>query len=69
MLAWTKQRDSSLKGSEGPFVAHVVPKADGRWDWKIFVDDTPNPTATGVRASLGAAKTACEEFVKRSGRV
>lgn len=69
MLAWTKKPDNSLKGSAGPFVAHVVPKADGRWDWKIFVDETTNPAAVGVRASLGAAKTACEEFVKRSGRV
>lgn len=69
MLAWTKEPANAWKGVEGPFVAHVSPKGDGRWDWKVFADAGPNPTATGVRPSLGAAKTACENFVQRSGRV
>jgi len=69
MLVWKKQADNSLKATEGPFVAHAMPKPDGRWDWKIFVDAGTNPTATGIRSSAGDAKTACENFVQRSGRV
>ncbi len=69
MLVWKKQADNSLKATAGPFVAHVIPKPDGRWDWNIHVDAGTNPTATGVRSSAGAAKTACENFVQRSGRV
>jgi len=68
MVTWKKQGDA-WRGTEGPFVADVSSKPDGRWDWKVFADAAPNPTAVGVRASLGAAKTACEQFVKRSGRV
>jgi hypothetical protein len=68
MLAWVKEADR-WRGSEGPFVVHVAPKGDGRWSWAVHADATPNPTATGTAASLGAAKTACEQFVRRSGRV
>lgn len=68
MLAWKKD-GPGWKGNEGPFVAQAAPKGDGRWNWSVFADAAPNPTATGVASSAGAAKTACENFVKRSGRV
>jgi hypothetical protein len=68
MLAWTKQANG-WTGTEGPFVVNVAPKGDGRWNWEVFADGSPNPTASGIGSSLGAAKTAGEQFVKRSGRV
>jgi hypothetical protein len=68
MLRWTKQ-GTGWNALEGPFAVKVTPKADGRWDWAVFADGAVNPTATGVAASAGAAKTAGEQFVKRSGRV
>jgi hypothetical protein len=68
MLAWTKLA-VGWSGVEGPFQVKVGAKGDGRWNWEIFADGGRNPVATGISASLGAAKTACEQFVKRSGRV
>jgi hypothetical protein len=68
MLAWKKQANG-WTAAEGPFVVKVVPKGDGRWNWEVFADGVENPTATGIGSSVGAAKTACEQFVKRSGRV
>lgn len=68
MMRWAKQ-GSGVKLVAGPFVANASPKGDGRWEWAVFADGTANPTATGVASSAGAAKTACEQFVKRSGRV
>jgi hypothetical protein len=43
--------------------------ADGAEGAEQERGDKPNPEATGVRTSLGGAKTACELFVKRSGHV
>lgn len=68
MVAWTKQANG-WKGVAGPFAVKAIPKGDGRWNWEVVADGATNPTATGVASSLGAAKTACEQFVKRSGRV
>jgi hypothetical protein len=67
-MRWTKQ-GNGWNATEGPFAVKAAPKGDGRWDWAVFADGADNPTATGVAASAGAAKTACENFVKRSGRV
>ena len=53
----------------GPYLVTIEPKGDGRWNWTIVNGGKPNPEATGVRSSLGAAKTACEHYVKRSGHV
>jgi hypothetical protein len=69
MIVWTKQPGNALKGVRGPFVAHVTPKGDGRWNWQIFADDAQNPLAAGVSVSAGAAKTKCDQFIQRSGRV
>jgi hypothetical protein len=69
MLAWTKQPADAVRAAAGPFVANVSPKGDGRWNWAVYADGSANATATGIASSLGAAKTACEQFVKRSGRV
>jgi hypothetical protein len=68
MISWKRQA-TTWRGAEGPFVVNVSPKGDGRWNWEIFADEGPNPTATGIGNSLGAAKNATEQFVKRSGRV
>lgn len=68
MFGWTKSGDGSTV-VVGPFVANVMPKGDGRWNWEVFADDAVNPQATGIASSLGAAKTAAEQLVKRSGRV
>ena len=74
MLAWKKQPDVTLKtdvwlATLGPFAVKVAPKGDGRWNWEIIMDDARSPAATGIGNSLGAAKTACELYVGRSGRV
>ncbi|HVH44415.1 MAG TPA: hypothetical protein VM925_18810 [Labilithrix sp.] len=67
-MKWTKKGDA-FRASEGPFIANVAPKGDGRWNWEVFADAQDNPTATGVRSSLGGAKSAAELFIQRSGRV
>ena len=68
MLAWVKQANGfSSRG--GPFVVKIAPKGDGRWNWEVYADGTLNAMATGIASSLGAAKNACEQLVKRSGRV
>jgi hypothetical protein len=33
----------------------------------VLKDGTRNPVATGVASSAGAARTACEQFARRSG--
>ena len=68
-MTWTKEAKDHWSARVGPFLVKVAPKGDGRWAWQVFRDSAPNPTATGIRASLGAAKTATEQFVKRSGLV
>ncbi len=68
MVSWTQQGDA-WSGAEGPFIMKLGPKGDGRWNWEIFADGSENALARGVVNSLGAAKTACERFVARSGRV
>lgn len=68
MLRWTK-KDAGWIATLDPFVVSATPKGDGRWNWAVHADGSPNPQATGIGASAGAAKTACEQYVKRSGRV
>lgn len=63
-LTWSKAGDAWTCSVE-PFVAKVSPKGDGRFNWQVFKGGD-NPTASGVASSLGAAKTAAEQFVKRS---
>lgn len=69
-MKWRKTTGSDLwTAHAGPYVVKIEPKGDGRWSWTITSGDKPNPEATGIRPSLGAAKTACELFVNRSGHV
>ena len=68
MLKWTKKANG-WTATEGPFIADASPKGDGRWNWQVCTDGSPNPAATGIASSAGAAKTACDQYVKRSGRV
>jgi hypothetical protein len=65
-ILWVKA-DAGFSARIEPFVLKVDPKGDGRWNWQVLKNATRNPVATGVASSLGAAKTACEQFVKRSG--
>lgn len=67
-IVWSRAKDE-WTASQGPFVLRVAPKGDGRWTWRIVRDNRANPEATGVASSAGAAKTAAEQFVKRSGLV
>ena len=69
MLSWKKQKDGALLAAAGPFAIKTWPKGDGRWSWEIIVDNATNPAASGVAASVGAAKNVCENYVTRSGRV
>ena len=69
-MKWRKTTGSDVWTAQaGPYAIKVEPKGDGRWSWSIISGDKPNPEATGVRPSLGGAKTACEAFVNRSGHV
>lgn len=67
-IKWTKAGDVSA-ARVGPFSIKVQPKGDGRWMWTIWSGDTPNPAATGVASTFGAARAAAENFVNRSGHV
>ena len=68
-MKWRKNPMDVWTMSIGPYAITVEPKGDGRWTWTILNGGKPNPEATGVRPSLGGAKTAVEQFVARSGRV
>lgn len=65
-IRWTKAGDG-LTATAGPFVMKVEPKGDGRWNWTIFKGEAVGSTASGIASSAGAAKTAAENFVNRSG--
>jgi hypothetical protein len=67
MIPWKRSAGDVWSASLPPFALKIQPKGDGRWTWEIYSGETPNPTASGVRSSLGAAKTTVEQFVKRSG--
>ena len=69
MVRWSKGTAEKVTGAAGPFTVEVTRKGDGRWDWKIFADGAVSPLATGISATIGAAKTKCDQFVARSGRV
>jgi hypothetical protein len=69
VVSWSKITAERVRGSAGPFAVEVTRKGDGRWDWKIFADGAESPLAAGVSPTVGAAKTKCEQFVARSGRV
>lgn len=68
VFAWRK-KDNGFTVSVGPFVSNVMPKGDGRWTWEVFADNATSSQATGVGSSTGAAKTAAENYIQRSGRV
>jgi len=68
-MNWSKDPKDVWTSKAGPFALKVSPKGDGRWNWQVLKDGIANPVATGVASSLGAAKTAPEQFVKRSGLV
>jgi hypothetical protein len=68
MFVWNK-KDNGFTVTVGPFVANVMPKGDGRWNWEVFADNATGSQASGVASSKGAAKTAVEMLIKRSGRV
>lgn len=65
-IRWTKTGEGSTAHA-GPFVMKLLPKGDGRWTWTVWKGETPNPAATGVASSQGAARTAAENYVNRSG--
>ncbi len=66
-MDWSKAPKDLWSCKAGPFLLKVEPKGDGRWNWHVFKDGTVNAVATGIGSSLGAAKTATEQFAKRSG--
>ena len=68
-MKWSKNTGDVWTTDAGPYRVTIDPKGDGRWNWTIVNSGKPNPEATGVRPSLGAAKSACELYVKRSGHV
>jgi hypothetical protein len=69
VVSWSKRTAERVCGTAGPFTVDVTRKGDGRWDWKIFADGAESPLAAGISPTVGAAKTKCEQFVARSGRI
>ena len=63
-IQWKTNAGDLLTAQVGPFSLKVQPQGDGRWAWEIHSGDTPNPAATGIARSLGAAKNVTEQFVK-----
>jgi hypothetical protein len=51
------------------FTLKVTPKGDGRWDWVVYPQGGDRTIAGGIVNSLGAAKTICENFATRSGKI
>ena len=70
-MQWIKDGGGFIsRVGEGPiFTMRVRPKGDGRWVWEIVRGESAPVVATGVVASLGAAKTVAVNFVTRSGLV
>ena len=68
-IRWIKSSAELCTGTIGPFTLKVLAKGDGRFSWQVFRNGTPNPTASGVAASLGAAKAVTEQLVNRSGLI
>ena len=68
-MKWTKEPGDRWTARVEPFLLKVEPKGDGRWNWQVIKEPSPNPAATGIASSLGAARTATEQYVKRSGLV
>ncbi len=69
-MKWRKTTGKDLWTVQaGPYLVTIEATGDGRFKWSIISGDKPNPEATGVGNSLGAAKNSCENFVKRSGHV
>jgi hypothetical protein len=66
-MDWSKGPDGAASCTAGPFSLKITPKGDGRWNWQVFREGIANAVASGVAASLGAARTATEQFAKRSG--
>ena len=68
-IQWSKSPGDVWNGAIGPFIIHVKPQGDGRWDWKVFDGPAVNPMASGLARTLGAAKAVVLQFVNRTGRV
>jgi hypothetical protein len=69
-VRWSKQAGDVWVARVPPdamFTLRVEPKGDGRWAWRVFSGTTPNPMASGVAASLNAAKNVTEQLAKRAG--
>lgn len=66
-MEWKKGASNEWSCQAGPFALKVAPKGDGRFNWQVFKEGTANAVASGVASSLGAARTATEQFAKRSG--
>jgi hypothetical protein len=50
---------------EACFTLKATLMGDRRWTWEVYTGGNVNPTATGIVSTLGAAKNACEGFIKR----
>jgi hypothetical protein len=48
------------------FTVTVTGLADGRWTWKITARGTDNAMASGIVATVGAAKHSSEQFLKKA---
>jgi hypothetical protein len=58
-----------LVDPDATFTMKVAPKGDGRWTWEVYPQGGPRTIAGGIVSSLGAAKTICENFANRSGKI
>jgi hypothetical protein len=67
-MDWTKTDRDQWRCEvppDGRFILKASIMGDRRWTWEVYSGTAVNPMATGIVSSLGAAKNACEGFIKR----
>jgi hypothetical protein len=67
-MEWTKTAPDTWRREVPPdaqFTLKAAMMRDRRWTWEVYAGAAERPMATGIVNSLGAAKNACEGFIKR----
>ena len=67
-MEWKKDgKDQWSAKLDTRFTMKTAIMGDGRWLWQIFSGENESPTASGMVNSLGSAKHAMENFLKKKG--
>jgi hypothetical protein len=71
-MKWTKLADDRwicVVPPDGRFTLKATRKGDLRWTWQIFTSGADNAMASGIVTTIGDAKHAMEQFLKKKGFV